>query len=109
MAVVGARVAGQADVRKLGSARVDHVAILGIGIHPEFQNLGLGRALMESIIDWARENSVIRLDLNVRCDNDRAIRLYESLGFVREGVRERFIRLDDGRFIDDAVMVRFFD
>ena len=37
----------------------------------------------------------------------RAIALYESLGFVTEGVRRNFIALDDGGFADDLLMARW--
>lgn len=109
VAVLGGRVVGDANVRRLNAAKVRHVAVLGLGVHPEFQALGLGRALMESVIEWSIAQCVVRLELKVRCDNDRAMRLYESLGFVTEGVRARFILETDGRFVDDATMVRFLD
>lgn len=104
---VDGMVVGDASVRRLDANRVRHVGVLGLGIHPEFQGLGLGRALTEAVIEWAKSVGVVRLDLAVRADNDRAISLYTSLGFERESVRKRFIREPDGRFADDLVMVRF--
>jgi ribosomal protein S18 acetylase RimI-like enzyme len=47
-------------------------------------------------------------ELYTRQDNDRARALYESEGFVIESTRARFIRLPDGRYVDDLVYVRFF-
>jgi putative acetyltransferase len=40
----------------------------------------------------------------VLAENTRAVALYESLGFAREGVRARFVRHPDGRYEDDLIM-----
>jgi len=109
---VGGRIVGEAVARRYTQGGLRHVAHIGIGVVPEFQGLGLGRALMQWLIDWARVGpgrGVVRLDLSVFQNNARAIRLYESLGFVKEGVRKRFVRLPDGSEIDDVLMVLFLD
>jgi putative acetyltransferase len=87
--------------------RVRHVATLGVGVHPAYQGIGLGRAMMEAAVAWAEDVGVERLELAVRADNDRAIALYESMGFVRESLRKRFVKLVDGTYVDDWVMVRY--
>jgi putative acetyltransferase len=87
-----------------------HGALLGIGVRPDAQGVGIGRALLLRTIAWATEGpgrtdpAVIRIELYVRADNARARRLYESVGFEHEGVRRRLVRLPDGRFVDDVVM-----
>ncbi|MBN8645547.1 MAG: GNAT family N-acetyltransferase, partial [Planctomycetes bacterium] len=83
------------------------VAHLSVGVHPEFQGLGVGRALMEAIIAWAETGEgrgVTRLDLDVFAVNHRAVGLYRSLGFEIEGTRRDFVRFEDGTFSDDHVM-----
>jgi putative acetyltransferase len=62
---------------------------------------------MEYLIDHARAHGLIRIELYTRDDNMRGRALYESLGFVLEGVRRKFVRLEDGTFVDDLTMVRF--
>jgi len=95
------------SVRRYGPARIRHVATLELGVHPELQGMGVGRGLTRALIDGARGLEVERLELNVRADNARAIGLYRSLGFVRESVRERFVKLDMGRYVDDWLMLRW--
>jgi len=56
-----------------------------------------------------RRWGISRLELYVRADNVAAQALYRGLGFVHEATRARFIRLDDGTFIDDFVYRRFLD
>ncbi len=99
--------AGSARLDQLGPARLRHVGVLSLGVHPAMQRHGIGRALMDALIDHARASGILRLELYVRADNPRARSLYRSLGFEDEGVRERFVRLDDGGFVDDVIMRRF--
>lgn len=103
------RIVGSADLRQLGPARCHHVGSLSVGVHPEFQRRGIGRALMLHLIGHATSFGLLRLELYVRSDNREAQALYRSLGFTHEGTRARFIRLDDGTFIDDLIFARFLD
>lgn len=102
-------VAGYADLRQLAPAFCRHVAILSIGVHPEHQRRGVGRALMKGLIDHARRTELERIELYVRADNERAHALYRSMGFTHEGTRARFVRLPDGRYVDDWIFVLFLD
>jgi putative acetyltransferase len=84
-----------------------HVAELNmVCTHPDFGRRGVGRALTEAVIDLA-DNwlNVRRLSLIVFEDNAPAIRLYEHLGFEREGVMRDF-GFKNGRYIDALVMGR---
>jgi GNAT superfamily N-acetyltransferase len=50
-------------------------------VNPEARRSGLGRALVQQALDRARERGCRRVELDTDEHNDRAIRLYESLGF----------------------------
>lgn len=100
-------IAGYASVKKLFPARLRHVAVLAVAVHPAFQRRGYGRALMCEAIAWAERSDVCRLELYVRSDNGRAISLYRSLGFELEGIRRGFIKTLSGDLIDDFIMARF--
>lgn len=105
IAELDGRVVGDVSVRRYEPRRLRHIGHLGVGVRPGMQGKGLGRALMELVIEWARaQGDIRRLDLFVFADNARAIALYESLGFVREGVRVGFLREDDGTSRDDVGM-----
>ncbi|QOV88725.1 GNAT family N-acetyltransferase [Humisphaera borealis] len=81
-----------------------HVATLGISVRLAWQGRGVGTALMSEAIRRAKTSGTLRrLDLTVYADNHQAIRLYERMGFVVEGVRRRAI-LRDGEFIDEQTM-----
>ncbi|MFL5921970.1 MAG: GNAT family N-acetyltransferase [Gaiellaceae bacterium] len=80
-----------------------HVADLGLMVAASHRRQGIGRALLERAVEWARESGVAKLELHVFPDNEPAIALYESFGFVREGYRRRHYRRD-GRYVDAVLM-----
>lgn len=106
------RIIGEAVIRRMSPKRVRHVAHLSIEVHPEHQGNGVGRALMNALLAWARGPDgagITRVDLDVFAVNTRAINLYRSLGFQIEGTRRRFVRFEDGTYSDDHVMALLLD
>lgn len=101
------RVVGDGSVRRMSVAFGRHAAWLSIQVDPLAQGRGHGRALAEALVGWADGAGVSRLGLSVRADNDRAIRLYRSLGFAEEVRRRGFLRAPDGRWLDDLTMIRW--
>jgi RimJ/RimL family protein N-acetyltransferase len=69
-----------------------HVADLGLMVAKDARRSGVGRALLEAAVDWARASGVRKLELHVFPWNEPAIRLYERFGFEREGLRKRHYR-----------------
>jgi RimJ/RimL family protein N-acetyltransferase len=105
VAVVDGEVAGYVRVQQATRFRSsDHVlTINGVAVGPSRQGQGVGRALIEAAIAEARRRGARRLTLRVFSPNERARRLYESAGFVVEGVlREEFFL--EGRYVDDVLM-----
>jgi RimJ/RimL family protein N-acetyltransferase len=80
-----------------------HVADLGLMVAASHRRQGIGRALLERAIAWAREVGVRKLELHVFPHNDAAIALYESVGFEREGYRRAHYRRGSG-FVDAILM-----
>lgn len=102
---------GYVQIERHAPQLLRHVGVVSVGVHPLHQRLGLGRALMNYALSWARsvQPPVIRLELGVQHENHRARCLYESLGFTRESTRHRFVRNSRGEESDDHVMVLFLD
>jgi ribosomal-protein-alanine N-acetyltransferase len=86
-------VAGQIilDVCELESIVVDVAA----------RGKGVGSALVVELFSWAIHKNVIRVQLEVRSGNSRAIVFYTSSGFVRDGLRAGYYRQPD----EDAVLM----
>jgi putative acetyltransferase len=107
VAVVNGKIVGNAGVHSVSeSPREKHVCGLGIGIAEPYQGRGVGRALMNACLDFAdRWANYSRVQLTVHADNARAIKLYESLGFVIEG-RHCDDSFREGGYVDAIFMGR---
>ena len=66
------------------------VQILNVAVHPDWRRKGIGRGLVEVVLDEAREEGASRVTLEVRRYNHPAITLYERLGFRRVGERRNY-------------------
>lgn len=84
--------------------RVRHCGAFGISVRKQVWGLGIGSAMLDALIEWARSTGIVtKINLRVRTDNRRAIRLYESKGFAVEGTIRRDIRVD-GTYFDHHAM-----
>lgn len=81
-------------------AILDEAHITLLGILPTHQRQGLGRWLLLHLLEDAWKRGMSRATLEVRISNQRAIDLYESLGFTALGTRKRYY--DDG---EDALIL----
>ena len=80
-----------------------HVADVGLMVAFDARRQGVGTALMQAAVGWAREAGVRKLELHVFPWNAAAIALYETFGFEREGYRKRHYRRG-GEFADAILM-----
>jgi ribosomal-protein-alanine N-acetyltransferase len=76
--------------------------ILNLCVDVTWQRQGLGRLLLDEILNYARRQSVQRIFLEVRPSNAVAVRLYEEAGFNRLGVRPDYYQARSGR--EDALV-----
>jgi L-phenylalanine/L-methionine N-acetyltransferase len=86
--------------------RCSHTAYIGgLAIHPDFVGKGFGVKMMQEIINLAKENNLLRLELSVGSGNIIAQKLYEKVGFEKEGVLRKYTNLvSEGRFLDEIMM-----
>jgi L-phenylalanine/L-methionine N-acetyltransferase len=88
------------------SLRQAHVRMLGIGVGKAWQGQGVGSLLLTALLDWADNwAGVLRVELTVYTDNERAIALYQRHGFVAEGTL-RANALRAGQYVDSLTMAR---
>jgi RimJ/RimL family protein N-acetyltransferase len=69
-----------------------HVADLGLMVAASHRRRGIGKALLDEAVVWARATGVRKLELHVFPHNEGAIALYERFGFRREGLRRGHYR-----------------
>ena len=76
----------------------DSCALYNIGVSPEKRRQGLAVRLLAEGLKWGLNQDCDRCLLEVRASNTGAIRLYEGLGFVHDGLRKRYYPNPDGTF-----------
>jgi len=96
-------VVGSADCHGGTYAKTRHVGGIGIAIRDGWRGVGLGRILMERILEWMRARGFKKAELAVFGTNGRARHLYESLGFENEGMSRRHL-LIRGAYDDEILM-----
>jgi L-phenylalanine/L-methionine N-acetyltransferase len=86
--------------------RCSHTAYIGgLAIHPDFAGKGFGVKMMQEIINLGKEKNLLRLELSVGLENKVAQKLYEKVGFEKEGVLRKYTHLvSKGRFLDEIMM-----
>jgi L-amino acid N-acyltransferase YncA len=70
------------------------VADLSVYVAAPARGRGVGRALLEALVDSARAGGLWTLQAGVFPENGASLALHRSLGFRQVGVRERIGRLD---------------
>jgi RimJ/RimL family protein N-acetyltransferase len=100
----GGKIVGRLSVGRDPHPSSAHVADVGLMVAIDARRQGVGRALLDAAIGWARAAGVRKLELHVFPWNDAAIALYEAVGFEREGYRKQQYRRGDGGYVDAILM-----
>ena len=105
VAELDGKVVGSIDVSRKRN-RLTHVASIGMAVHDDYQNIGIGTALMQAALDMT-DNwlNIRRVELDVYTDNLPAVHLYKKFGFVCEGVRKG-LAFREGKYVDAYHMAR---
>ena len=106
----GESVVAVADDRIVGTL---HVSVsrhgfgdIGMLVDQDWRGRGVGSALVQAAIDWACDQGLHKLSLEVFTHNAAAIALYRKAGFVEEGRRRKQYRRSSGELWDSIVMGR---
>lgn len=77
--------------------------VLNLCVTPAWQGYGLGRRLLDKLLEVAGDHYAAVMMLEVRPSNPRALHLYESMGFSEIGVRRAYYPARNGR--EDALLL----
>ena len=92
------------DGEVVGEARLDASWMgyceLGMMVARAHRGRGVGTALVDAAVEWARDRGLHKLSLSVFPHNAAAIALYRKLGFVEEGRRVKQVRRQSGELWD---------
>ncbi|MCI8748470.1 MAG: GNAT family N-acetyltransferase [Lachnospiraceae bacterium] len=107
MCIVDGKVVGNCDITFFKKLKTRHRASIAIALISEFWNEGIGTKMLQEMIRLAEAREyVTQIELDVVEGNSRARHLYEKMGFRITGVRPNAIRLKDGTFLNEYMMVR---
>ncbi|RJS61434.1 GNAT family N-acetyltransferase [Bacillus sp. PK3_68] len=95
-------------VRAVGNKlrRTSHRVEFGIAVLKDYWGYAIGRNLLKELIQWGDSNRIRKISLHVLETNDKAVKLYESLGFTIEGIFKDDKLLADGNYYNTIVMGR---
>lgn len=105
VAEIDGALVGRLSVSRDPHSASRHVADLGLMVAQGYRRRGIGRALLRQAVAWARDAGVRKLELHVFPWNEPAIRLYESFGFERVGLRKQHYRR--GNEYVDAILMAY--
>ena len=89
----------------IGSHNVlGEVYITNVAVFPEFRRNGVGKALVEFLVNKMKEENAEFVTLEVRKSNLSAISLYEKCGFQNVGERRKFYE----KPVEDAILMTYF-
>ncbi len=107
VAEIDGRVVACAGLHVSPRSRLRHTAAFGIMVHADFQGQGIGTALMKKLLDIADNGLMLkRVELNVFVENQRAVELYQRMGFVIEGTK-KYAAVRSGVHADEYFMARY--
>jgi RimJ/RimL family protein N-acetyltransferase len=86
--------------------RNEHIMYLGgVAINPNYFGKGFGTKMMLEVIDFCKTKRISRIELSVDTKNEKAIKLYESVGFEKEGILRNYTFLKSrNKYIDEQIM-----
>jgi RimJ/RimL family protein N-acetyltransferase len=100
-------VVGWCDIAPVPRPVFSHIGNLGMGLLPAYRSAGIGLRLLVAALAQARGRGIERVELQVFSDNVRARHLYDSVGFIVEGIHPRRAKID-GQYRDLVAMALVF-
>ena len=106
VALDGERVVGNAIIEHNRIPRLSHRAELSVTVLRDWWGRGIGKRLIEMLLDFSRQAGHEVITLTVRADNERAISLYERVGFVTVGRMKSYFKINGVRH--DALLMEYY-
>ena len=103
VAEVGKKVVASSDFQVKGGDEEHRVGAIGIIVRDGYRNLGIGTEMLKTLLEQAAFFGLRTVTVNAFATNERAIHVYEKVGFVHSGIIPKK-HLRQGRFIDEVIM-----
>ena len=99
------RVVGLGGLRGRAHPQEAHVGHAQLSVDRDYRGRGIGTLLLGQLFAWAGAHGLSRVEIQVLSNNPGAIRLYERVGFVRDGLRRGAV-IVDGEYVDAVCLSR---
>lgn len=107
VAIVDGKHVGNCSLMSVGGfSRYRHRCDVAIALYQEYCGRGIGKVMLETILETAKKLSYEQAELEVIADNKPAIALYEKLGFVKYGTFPDNMKYKDGNYVDAYWMMK---
>lgn len=107
--IIENEIVGIASITSVQKERMKHNGTLGISLRKKYWGIGLGSDIMAYLIEWAKSNKITKkINLLVREDNIRGVKLYEKFGFEKEGLLKKDICVN-GIYYNTIAMGLYID
>ena len=107
VAIADGRLAWACSLMRMGELRrFRHRCELAIALYQKYCGKGIGKRMMEVLLDAAEKAGYEQAELEVIADNERAIVLYEKLGFQKYGTFQDYMKYRDGTYGDAFWMMK---
>ena len=103
---VNGEIVGSCNLLRKKQIKMRHRATVGITVKQAYWNLGIGTAMFREMIALARAWGAEQLELEYIEGNERGVRLYDKMGFRTVAERPRAIRLKDGSYLSEFIMIK---
>ena len=74
----------------------EKIELVNIFVKNEYRNRKIGTFMLKYLIDFARNNNIYNITLEVDENNINAIKLYEKCGFIKKAIRKNYYNNSDG-------------
>ena len=82
----------------------DQCEIINFAMHPDYQNQGFGKQLLQAAIQYIQQRNCLQIFLEVRKSAIKVQGFYQRFGFVAMGVRKAYYALPNGKREDAIIM-----
>ena len=104
LGIINDNIVSVAQISSPNRKRIAHNSDVSISVKKEYWGNGIGSAVMEELIRFAREHDKIKnISLGVKASNHRAIAMSEKFGFKKVGLHKDYFNVE-GNFDDEILM-----
>lgn len=104
----GERLVGMLDADINKKPQRSHCVSFGMSVLNAYRRQGIGTELLKALFLWSKLHHIQRLELEVFSNNYSALKLYEKMGFLVEGIKEDAVQVESG-YVDIIEMVHHID